>query len=121
MVALAGALAAFVILAQVVPVRRVNDGFVLECRVRARHDAGHVELLDAADLAIDCHLDRRVQEHGAEFARFGLCTQGVQVLPGLLEQGARHVFLQPAFHRIARAGQVEALVAEAVGGHRPRI
>ena len=121
MVALSCAGVAFVILAQVVPVRRIDHGFVLEFRVRARHDAGHVELLDAADLAIDCHLDRRVQGDGAERACFRLRAQGVQVLPGLLEQGARHVFLQPAFHRIARAGQVEALVAEAVGGHRPRI
>ncbi|MNM55263.1 hypothetical protein D3C81_663990 [compost metagenome] len=121
MVALSGALVALVILAQVVPVGRINHGFVLQLRVRAGHDAGHVELLDAADLAIELDLDRGVQGDRAERARFRLGAQGVQVLPARLEQGARHVFLQPAFHRIARASQAEAFMAKTVGRHRPGV
>jgi hypothetical protein len=76
---------------------------------------------DGAHRALEPRLRRGLQLDRLEAAHLGPGAQGVEVLAGGRKQGARHVFADPALQRVALAGQVELLVREAVGRHRPRI
>ncbi|MNS86556.1 hypothetical protein D3C72_1204640 [compost metagenome] len=110
------------LLAQVIPVAAVDDGFILQCRIRARHHAGDVELFHLAHGGLHFTAQLGVQCDGLEVLAFRLGAQGIQVLAAGREQAARRVFRDPALQRRAgrAVGQLKTFAAApAVLHHAP--
>ena len=102
----------------------VDDGFILQCRVRTRHHAGDIELFHLAHGRFHFARQFGVQCDGLEVLAFRLRAQDVQVLTAGREQAARRLFRDPALQRRAgrAVGQLEALAAApAVLHHAPVI
>lgn len=104
--------------------RAVNDDFILQLRIRARHHGSDVELLDLAHRRLHFAAQFGGQRHRLEVLAFGGCAQRVQILAGGLEQRARGIVGHPALQLGPEGAgrQLEALHAgPAVLDHAPAV
>jgi hypothetical protein len=109
-------------LAQVVPVGRVDDEFILQFGIRSRHHAGHVELRHGADVADQGAFGPEIQGDGPEVAGLGPGRELIEVLASLGEELAGLGFAQPALERGALVTlQLETFRVPPVLDHTPAV
>ena len=103
--------------------RAIDDDFVFQLGVGARHHAGHVELLDRAHGGFHLAAHLGAQHHRLEVLVFGGGAQLVEILAAGRKQAACGGIRHPAFHAGARCalGQLEALAQPALLDHAPAV